>query len=233
MQGTVLITGSGRGLGIALVRTFLDAGFDVVATFPRGPGSDLEQLVQEHPQKIRLLALNVVDDDSVQNAVRELQDSGIQLDILINNAAINLDVDDSLPQVDFDGIQQQMDVNVNGPLRVTRAFLPLLEQSDRGILVNISSEAGSVGACWRDTGFGYCMSKAALNMQSRILEKYLAPKNIKVFSIHPGWMRTDMGGSDADIDASEAAEGILKIVVSDDYLATPMYVTYTGEQYPY
>ena len=233
MQGTVLITGSGRGLGTALVRTFLDAGFDVVATFPRDPSADLEQLAQEHPQKVRLLALNVVDDDSVQNAVRELQESGSRLDILINNAALSLDIDDPLPEADFETIQQQMEVNVYGPLRVTRAFLPLLEQSDRAILVNISSEAGSVGACWRDTGFGYCMSKAALNMQSRILEKYLAPKNIKVFSVHPGWMRTDMGGSDADIDPAEAAEGILKIVASNDYLETPMYVTYTGEQYPY
>lgn len=180
-----------------------------------------------------MLALDVADDKSVQAALSALQESGCQLDILVNNAALNLDVDDSLQDADFDKIQRQMDVNVYGPLRVTRAFLPLLEKSDRAILVNVSSEAGSVGACWRDTGFGYCMSKAALNMQSRILEKYLAPKNVKVFAIHPGWMRTDMGGSDADIDPAEAAEGILKIVAADDYLKSPMYVTYAGEQYPY
>lgn len=233
MQGTVLITGSGRGLGIVLVRAFLASGFDVVATFRRGSSPDLEQLALGNPQKIRLLELDVVDDDSVRSAVRELQESGRQLDILINNAALNLDVDDPIDDADFDKIQQQMDVNVYGPLRVTRAFLPLLEKSDRGILVNISSEAGSVGACWRDTGFGYCMSKAALNMQSRILEKSLAPKDIKVFAIHPGWMRTDMGGSDADIDPAEAAEGIVSIVTDDDYLNTPMYITYTGEPYPY
>ena len=233
MQGTVLVTGAGRGLGTALVRTFLGAGFDVIATFPHSASADLEQLAKEHPQKVRLLALNVVDDDSVQNAVRELQQNGGRLDILINNAALNLDIDDPLPAADVDAIRKQMDVNVYGPLRVTQGFLPLLEQSNRAILVNISSEAGSIGACSRITGFGYCMSKAALNMQSRLLENYLAPKNIKVFSIHPGWMRTDMGGSDADIDPSQAAEGVLKIVSSDEYLQTPMYVTYTGEQYPF
>ena len=233
LQGTVLVTGSGRGLGAALVESFLNAGFDVIATFPYGASSDLVQLAKEHPQKVRLLSLNVVDDDSVQNAVRELQKKGSRLDILINNAALNLDIDDPLPAADIDAIRKQMDVNVYGPLRVIQGFLPLLEQSDRGILVNISSEAGSVGACSRVTGFGYCMSKAALNMQSRILENYLAPMNIKVFSIHPGWMRTDMGGSDADIDPSQAADGVLKIVASDDYLQTPMYVTYSGEQYPY
>ena len=116
---------------------------------------------------------------------------------------------------------------------MTRAFLPLLEESGRATLVNISSEAGSVGKCWRDVGFGYCMSKAALNMQSRILEKYLASKGIKVFAVHPGWMRTDMGGANADIAPREAAQGILKLVSSWSDQESPMYVVYNGDPYPY
>jgi NAD(P)-dependent dehydrogenase (short-subunit alcohol dehydrogenase family) len=177
--------------------------------------------------------MDVLDEKSVQRVADEVKTSRGRLDVLINNAALCLDVDDSIREVDLDVIQQQMDVNVYGPLRVTRAFLPLLEESDRGILVNISSEAGSVGACWRDTGFGYCMSKAALNMQSRILEKYLAPRGIKVLAVHPGWMQSDMGGPGADIPPAEAAEGILRLVASDTYRDTPMYVVYNGEPYPY
>jgi NAD(P)-dependent dehydrogenase (short-subunit alcohol dehydrogenase family) len=233
MQGSVLITGASRGLGLALAGTFLEAGFEVIATHRKATCPNLDELSQRYPGKLETLRMDVADRASVQQAADRLAAVQEQLDILINNAALCLDVDDSLEEADLDAIRRQMDVNVYGPLRVTRAFLPLLEQSDRGILVNISSEAGSVGACWRDTGFGYCMSKAALNMQSRILEKYLEPKGIKVLAVHPGWMQSDMGGPDADIPPEEAANGILRLVASDAYWDTPMYVVYNGEPYPY
>ena len=233
MQGTVLITGSSRGLGRALAETFLEAGFEVIAAHRKNTCPNLDELSQRYPGKLEPLRMDVLHDSSVQQAADTVATNHGHLDILINNAALCLDVDDSIQDADFDVIRQQMDVNVYGPLRVTRAFLPLLEKSDRGILVNISSEAGSVGACWRDTGFGYCMSKAALNMQSRILEKYLEPKGVKVLAVHPGWMQSDMGGPDADIPPAEAAEGILRLVASDTYRDLPMYVIYNGEPYPY
>lgn len=233
MQGTVLITGSSRGLGFALAEKFLEAGFDVIATHRQDTCPALENLSQRFPGKLEILQMDVMHQSSVEQAAGTVEAKHRKLDILINNAALCLDVDDAIEQADLDAIRQQMEVNVYGPFRVTRALLPLLEKSDRGILVNISSEAGSLGASWRDTGFGYCMSKAALNMQSRILEKYLAPKGIKVLAIHPGWMQSDMGGPEADIPPSEAAEGILGLVASDTYQDIPMYVVYNGEPYPY
>ena len=233
MQGTVLITGSSRGLGFALAEAFLEAGFDVIATHRRDTCPALENLSQRFPGKLEILQLDVTEEASVEQAAGAIAANHKKLDILINNAALCLDVDDAIEEAELDAIRQQMDVNVYGPFRVTRALLPLLGKSDRGILVNISSEAGSLEASWRDTGFGYCMSKAALNMQSRILEKYLAPKGIKVLAVHPGWMQSDMGGPEADIPPSEAAEGILALVASDAYRETPMYVVYNGEPYPY
>ena len=233
MQGTVLITGSSRGLGFALAETFLAAGFDVIATHRKDTCPKLDELSQRFPGRLETLRMDVLDENSVRQAADEVRSSRGRLDVLINNAALCLDVDASIQDHDLDAIRQQMDVNAYGPLRVTRAFLPLLEESDRGILVNISSEAGSVGACWRDTGFGYCMSKAALNMQSRILEKYLAPRGIKVLAVHPGWMQSDMGGPGADISPAEAAEGILRLVASENCRDTPMYVVYNGDPYPY
>ena len=216
-----------------MARTFLEAGFDVIATHQKDTCPDLDGLATEFPGKLEAMQMDVLQEGSVRQAVDNVTSGRGQLDILVNNAALCLDVEDSIQDADLDVVQKQIDVNVYGPLRVTRAFLPLLENSDRGILVNISSEAGSVGECWRSTGFGYCMSKAALNMQSRILENYLAPKGIKVFAIHPGWMQSDMGGPDADIPPAEAAEGILGLVTSKTYRDTPMYVVYNGEPYPY
>jgi NAD(P)-dependent dehydrogenase (short-subunit alcohol dehydrogenase family) len=233
MPGTVLITGAARGLGFALAESFLTAGFDVFAAHRTPVCPTLNQLAKRHPGKLTALPMDVLQPTSIQSALERVTGLAPQLDVLINNAALCLDIDDPIDRVDFELIQQQIDVNVYGPLRVTQAFLPLLEKSDRGVLVNISSEAGSVGKCWRGTGFGYGMSKAALNMQSRILEKYLAPKGIKVFAIHPGWMRTDMGGSNADIAPDEAAQGILRIATSQSYRDASMYLVYNGDTYPY
>ena len=85
-------------------------------------------------------------------------------------------------------------------------FLPLLEKSGLKLIINILSEAGSVADCRRENQFAYCMSKAALNMQSKILQNYLKPRGFKILAIHPGWIRTNMGGPQAPLPAEGAAE---------------------------
>ena len=98
-------------------------------------------------------------------------------------------------------------------------------------MVNISSEAGSIGSCCLDREFDYCTTKAALNMQSTILQNYLKEKGVKILVVDPGWMRTDMGGSNANISASEAAECIYTLVESNKgNFGAPMYVDRKGKQ---
>ena len=127
VQGTVLITGSSRGLGFALAETFLGAGFDVIATHRKDACPALEGLSQRFSGRLEILQVDVLNESSIQQAADAVKASRGKLDILINNAALCLDVDDSILEADLDAIQQQMDVNVSGPLRVTRAFLSLLE----------------------------------------------------------------------------------------------------------
>ncbi len=230
MKETVLITGSNRGLGLALAARFLQAGHHVLAGARRS-SSALQKLAERFPQATHIVTLDVTDMDSVRQAAGDVAGRIGGLDILINNAAI-FPVEGTLPLEELDltdrHLQRTMDVNALGPLRVTQQFLPLLRRGQRKLILNISSEAGSIADSRRKSQFAYCMSKAALNMQSKILQNALGPEGFKVLAVHPGWMQTDMGGPNADIPADVAAEGILKLVARTWHPSDPIYLDYEG-----
>lgn len=232
---SVLITGADKGLGLALVERFLQAGYTVVAGV-HTTAKFLEECFDRLGRRAVLVSLDVGDMDSVRNAAHETARQVTGLDVLINNAAIyphRLKL--PLEETDLcDGhLQRTLEVNTFGPLRVTQQFLPLLEKGQKKLIVNISSEAGSITNCWRTGEFAYSMSKAALNMQSRILQNYLGPRGYHVLAIHPGWMRTDMGGQEADIDPAEAAEGIFALVHRSWKIEDPIYMDYRGQLMPW
>lgn len=227
MSETVLITGASRGLGLALARAFLRRGDRVFAGW-RGVGEELRELARRSAA-VTVCTLDVTDIESVRQAAAFVAAQSPALDILINNAAIYPpDSRTRLEELEFTHFQSVMDVNAFGPLRVTQQFLPLLERGKRRLILNISSEAGSIADCWRDREYAYCMSKAALNIQSRLLQNYLGPRGFHVLAVHPGWMRTDMGGPNADIHPDEAAEGILKLTARPWSADEPIYVDYRG-----
>jgi len=154
-----------------------------------------------------------------------------ELGVLINNAAIypaagnaaleNLDLGDG-------HLEKIMGVNAFGPLRMTQQFLPLLEADTRKVVINISSEAGSIADCWRAGEYAYCMSKTALNMQTRLLHNALQPKGFKVLALHPGWMQTDMGGPNAPTPAEQSADGIFKLAMEGQVKKDDIFLDYQG-----
>lgn len=136
-----------------------------------------------------------------------------------------------LEELDLTGslLEQTMTVNAFGPLRVTQKLLPLLRRGTLKRIVNISSEAGSIGDCDRTSWFPYCMSKSALNMQVKILHNYLASDGFKVLAIHPGWMRTDMGGPEAPLQPDDAADAIFRLTQGEPRLGEPIFLDYQGK----
>lgn len=204
-------------MGFSLAEKFLQTGSRVFAgayQFREG----LASLGERYHGKLTVVSLDVTDMESVRRAARVVAEKVPSLDILINNAGVHLEEKHTLlEELDLEdmSLQKSMEVNAFGPLRVTREFLPLLEKGDRKLIINISSEAGSIGDCWRRQEFAYCMSKAALNMQTKILQNYLGPRGFKLLAVHPGWMRTEMGGREAEIEPGEAAEGILNLAVRE------------------
>jgi NAD(P)-dependent dehydrogenase (short-subunit alcohol dehydrogenase family) len=232
MKQIVFITGANRGVGLSLTEKLLESGFIVLAGC-RTASDKLTALGKSHAE-LKIVNLDVTDDRSVSQSLAAVSREVDRLDILINNAAAYLTKSEiSLADTDFEDVRKMYEINTLGPLRVTKSFLPLLEQGCKKMIVNISSEAGCITDCWRTSEYGYAMSKTALNMQSKILQNYLKPKGFKILAIHPGWVRTDMGGPDADISPKESAEGIAKLVVKDWALDEGIYFDYRGTPLPW
>lgn len=227
---SVFITGAQRGLGLALCEVLLTKGFQVYASTRRQAPESLMALEEKYGNALSIFVLDVSSDLSVQQAAERFVSKSDCLDVLINNAGVRFDSSSArLEEVNFDAALQIFNVNSIGPLRVSRHFLPFLKKGRKRLIINISSEAGSISQCWREKEFDYCMSKAALNMQSVILHNYLQKDGLDILVVHPGWMRTDMGGADADIAPSTAAQGIAALMEAPRTAGQHFFVDYNGQ----
>ncbi len=208
MNRQALITGAAGGLGRHLVDVFHKAGYHVFACdlvlpgspAPVVPGGDFVPLDVRSPESVAAVADRVAAEAGT-------------LDVLVNAAAI-LPANSAriLEEFDIEDSLRVFDVNALGALRMTKALLPLLEKGEEKMIVNLSSEAGSMTTHANYTiRYDYCMSKAALNIQTIILQRYLKPRGIKLLAVHPGWMKTAMGGERAPVEPADSAAGILKL----------------------
>jgi NAD(P)-dependent dehydrogenase (short-subunit alcohol dehydrogenase family) len=156
--------------------------------------------------------LDVADLASIADLARRL--NGVAIDVLINNAGIRGDTG-GLQTLESDNFLEVMRINTLGSLLVTRALLPNLRSGNRKIVANISSRAGSIaeGTLDDDDGdYAYRCSKAALNMATVKLAQDLRADGITVLSLHPGWVKTDMGGEEAVIPVADSAAGLRGII---------------------
>lgn len=220
MHNVALVTGADRGLGFGLTRCLLEQGWRVFAgRYLDWP--ELAGLAARFPDTLQVVSLDVSSDESVREAAPQVAGAVDALDLLIANAAINhsAHVESIRESPDFGDMQNEFNVNSLGPLRVVEAFLPLLDAGRRKRLCFVSSEAGSVGSSTRTGWFGYCMSKAALNMAVKNLSNDLGPRGFTFRLYHPGSLRTYMQGTknlEADLEPEEAAAIALRYFVGDD-----------------
>ena len=235
MNETVFITGADKGLGLALAREFYGSGWRVYAG-SYANGSGLCALAGESGGEVIVVPQDVSSVASVKASAQQVDVRESMLDVLINCAGIVPSCALArLPDLDLEAgrASEVMEVNAFGPLRVTQALLPLLERGRRKLIINISSEAGSIGAMKRDYHYRYCMSKAALNMACKILQNWLAPAGVKVLAIEPGWMKTDAGGPGALLDPAVPASGIYALAGRTWTMEDPIYMDYKGVPLPW
>lgn len=232
---TVFITGASRGLGLALSELFLEQGHRVFAGY-LSSATGLSDLQERYGERLCAVKIDVSDPASVRAAVTEVKRHTDTLDLLVNNAGVHLE-GERVPfeQLDFgDGhLEATMAVNSFGLLRVTQTFLELLEVGAYKRIVNITSEAGSIGACTRDREFAYCMSKSAANMATKLLHNNLSPRGFTVLAVHPGWIQTDMGGPAADLTPAEAAADVVSVITGDAADYESIYFDHTGAAWPW
>ncbi len=227
----VLVTGADRGLGESIATLFAERGHQVFA--------GVLQAVGEGTGSFHRIHLDVSSDTSVAHALVEVQARTDHLDVLINNAAVLGDTSRSaLEPLDFEEMLRVYNVNTLGALRVSQAFLPLLLAGQEKQIVNVSSEAGSIGTCWRDRWYAYAMSKAALNMQSVLLHRLLRGYGGQVVVCHPGHVRTFMRGTEdltGSLSPREAAQRLLANVERAKLLSSevPAFWGPEGETIPW
>jgi NAD(P)-dependent dehydrogenase (short-subunit alcohol dehydrogenase family) len=229
----VLITGANRGIGLELATQCAARGDQVFAGCRVPNHADrLGYLTRKYPRKVTLFPIDVTDQACISEAASLVADQAQALDILINNAAINMG-DEALSEVHPDVLLKSLHVNAVGPVIVVQYFRDLLVKGDNPKIVNISSESGSISKMTRFRGYGYYGSKAAENMYTRSLAFDPETDGITVIAMHPGWVRTDMGGPDAHLSPAESAEGILKVtdgLIPED---NGKFYTWDGYEHPW
>ncbi|GGA32246.1 SDR family NAD(P)-dependent oxidoreductase [Paenibacillus physcomitrellae] len=215
MNRYAFVTGADRGLGLALVKGLLARGYTVFAGQYMPQWTELAELKQEQGDSLLLVPLDIGSGYSVGEAAKQVAAVTDRLEMLINAAAILGDTDATVEdELDFEEMQRVYNVNTLGSLRVTSALISHVLNSEGKLVVNISSEAGSAEDSERTSWFAYCMSKSAVNMQSKLIFNRIAPKGGKVLVVHPGWVRTYMSGTlstEGELSSDESAAAILQL----------------------
>lgn len=198
MAQTVLITGAGRGIGLEMARFCLARGDEVIGTC-RTSGPEIEGL------GIRVIdGIDVGDPDDIEKLAASL--AGTSIDVLVNNAGILRN--ETLDDMDFDSVDDQIRINALGPLRVTHALLGNLNGGSK--VAMITSQMGSIADNGMGAYYGYRMSKSALNAASVSLARDLKHRSISVAIIHPGFVQTEMTGGAGNIGPDTAARQVVE-----------------------
>jgi NAD(P)-dependent dehydrogenase (short-subunit alcohol dehydrogenase family) len=210
----ILVTGANRGIGLALTKVLLANGHVVIAGCRRPrQAAELNQLVLSHPETLDLIECNLDSEEELRPAAEASLKRRKKLDVLVNNAGIMPEAgNESILNIDLGLLWQAFNTNVLGMVRVIRAFYPLLGQSERPRIVNVSSSLGSISTRKGHDHYAYSASKAALNMLTRTIASELAPKAVTTVAISPGWVRTEMGGEQATLSPEESAQTLAEAI---------------------
>jgi NAD(P)-dependent dehydrogenase (short-subunit alcohol dehydrogenase family) len=208
---TIFITGASRGIGLELTRQLLVNGNRLIASCRNPEKADNLRALQSEFKELEIVGLAVDDENSVLSCFNKLKDDNQKIDLLFNNAGI-IDWDD-MNAVTPDSLEKVYRTNLIGALLVLRASIPCLRKSTQPLVVNLSSRLGSIslrGNTQLGGAIAYQCSKAALNMLTKQASIDLSVLGIRVISLSPGWVRTEMGGNEAKYEVSESVRLMLE-----------------------
>lgn len=211
MEKIALVTGANRGIGYEVCRQLKEKGFTVILT----ARNKREGYDASNDLGVDFHQLDVTKEKDIEDVYNYVKNRYKRIDVLVNNAGIS--IDDNKPAVDVDKetVQLTFHTNTLGPLVLSQKFFDLMKDQDEGRIINVSSGMGQLNSMGGGN-LSYRVSKAALNAVTRILADELKEHSIHVNSVCPGWVRTDMGGSNAHRPLEKGAETIVWLATSED-----------------
>ncbi|MDP6165856.1 MAG: SDR family oxidoreductase [Gammaproteobacteria bacterium] len=224
----ILITGANRGIGLQLTKHYLQAGCQVIATYRNA--HDCKQLEDLQCPQLALIQADVGNDQDLNNLAQFLHGRG--LDLIINNAGVFGPRNQELGTIDRETWRQVLEINTISPLMLAQALADNLAQN-KGTLAIISSKVGSIDDNSGGAGYMYRSSKTAVNQVVKSLSIDLAPYKIPVVALHPGWVRTDMGGPNGLIDVQESVSGLSHVIDRISMKQTGQFFNYDGSRIPW
>jgi len=221
------VIGASRGIGLEFVSQLVSNGHHVIAT-ARDPEKNaaLQELLKSSGDRLSVHALDCTNGESVKKFAKAIEGHGI--DVLINNAGVNAEGGSKLREQDFAQVLAVLNTNAVGPMRITAALLPNLKKSKGAKLINISSKMGSFADNFSGGSYSYRMSKVALNMFNKSF-MFEEPDVISVV-VHPGWVKTDMGGSAAPLTPAKSVDGMLKLIDGLKLQDSGRFYEYSGKE---
>jgi NAD(P)-dependent dehydrogenase (short-subunit alcohol dehydrogenase family) len=233
LNPTVLITGSNRGLGLEWSRQYAGLGWRVHASCRHPDEADaLHQLADQYPE-VMIHRLDVTRPEAIKAVTRAVSTESV--DILINNAGVYFERwgKDPLGHINYADWEATLRVNTLGAARMTEAFADHLARSERRLVVAITSHMGSITDIDLPRDYAYRSSKAALNAAMKGVSLELQPQGIGVLMLHPGWVRTRMGGPDAPLSPEESVRGMRTVIDRFDLSMSGHFYRYDGVEMPW
>ncbi len=227
---TVLITGAARGLGLEFVRQYDADGWRILAC-ARAPAKAqaLMELAAGSAGRIMIHALEVTDHARVAALAAELR--GTPIDVLLNVAGVL--VPNGFGASNYDAWMNSMRINVFGPMKMAEAFVDHVAASAQKKIVTLSSALGSVGGNTSGGMYDYRSTKSAVNAIMKSMSIDLAPRGVIAVPMHPGWVRTDMGGPRGEIDAPTSVAGMRRVIAGLSAAQSGRFWSYLGAELPW
>ena len=221
----VLITGANRGIGLEFTKQYAADGWNVLACC-RHPQSalDLQALAAAH-SNVKIHTLDVADFAQIDALAMQLKDESI--DVLINNAGVY--PHSSFGDTNYDDWAAAFKVNSMAPLKIAEAFVQHISRSQLKKIATLTSKMGSLDDNTSGESYSYRSSKTAVNMVMKSLSIDLKPYGISVVTLHPGWVQTDMGGSNALVSAQTSVTGLRKVIDGLSLATTGRFIAYDGK----
>lgn len=223
---TAVITGASRGIGSEFVVRLLDKGWRVYAGFRK----DMHRLDLIEDENLIAHQLDVTDNDSIESFTKRVEH---HVDLLINNAGVPDGRWRNIKEIDDQWALDVININSLGPVRLVRSLYDKMSGENLSTVVMISSLMGSIDDCHSGRSYAYRASKTALNMFTVAMKKEALEDNISFLILHPGWVKTRMGGENAPVEMDTSVDGMMNLIEQHNLEESGRFVQYDGVDLPW